>query len=615
VPGTGDGNGYAGNLLVSSFRTTLDHQFLILLVLAGLLVLVWNTVRAVQYRRAVAAGATRMVASPAAPYPEPPGRRVLRISFGLLWVLDGILQAQTAMPAGVPSGVLAPAAGSSPTWVQHVVNWGATVWSDHPVTAAASVVWIQVGIGIFLLVAPRGRWSRSAGAVSAAWGALIWVLAEAFGGVLGQGNSWLFGFPGAALFYVLAGVLVALRESSWETPRLGRGVLRGMGAFFVAMAVLQAWPGRGFWSGGIHSSHPGTLAAMVDQMAGTSQPSLFSSWLHAFASLDARAGWAVNLVVVILLLGLGACFLSGRPPLLRAGLIAGIVVCLADWVLVQDFGFLGGLGTDPNSMVPTIVVLTAGYLAVVRLPVRDGATGAVGAPPVAPSGGWRGALDGVSPRYLSRALAAAGAVFIVLVGAAPMAVAATNGTADAVVAEVTDGPPAVVDAPAPAFTLTNQYGDRRTLQSFAGHTVLLTFLDPVCTTDCPIIAQELRLADQMVGSRSSSVDLVSIVANPDYRSLALTNAFDQQEGLSHLPNWTFLTGSRPTLERVWADYGVDAFVEPAGAMVDHSDIVYLIDRHGHTREIFNADPGDATTVDRSSFSALLAGGVQRFAGS
>lgn len=47
-------------------------------------------------------------------------------------------------------------------------------------------------------------------------------------------------------------------------------------------------------------------------------------------------------------------------------------------------------------------------------------------------------------------------------------------------------------------------------------------------------------------------------------------------------------------------------------MVDHSDIVFIIDRHGQTREILNADPGDGSS-SHSSFSTLLAGQVQRFA--
>jgi hypothetical protein len=46
------------------------------------------------------------------------------------------------------------------------VNAGTTIWSYHPVTAAAAAVWTQVGIGLWLLAAPRGDWSRLAGLAS-----------------------------------------------------------------------------------------------------------------------------------------------------------------------------------------------------------------------------------------------------------------------------------------------------------------------------------------------------------------------------------------------------------------------------------------------------------------
>jgi hypothetical protein len=35
-------------------------------------------------------------------------------------------------------------------------------------------------------------------------------------------------------------------------------------------------------------------------------------------------------------------------------------------VLVQDLGFLGGTGTDPNSMIPFILLAAGGYLALTR---------------------------------------------------------------------------------------------------------------------------------------------------------------------------------------------------------------------------------------------------------
>ena len=64
----------------------------------------------------------------------------------------------------------------------------------------------------------------------------------------------------------------------------------------------------------------------------------------------------------------GSCFVSGRKRFVLGGIIALVVLCLADWVLVEDLGFLGGLGTDPNSMVPMALLFVCGYLALAYIP-------------------------------------------------------------------------------------------------------------------------------------------------------------------------------------------------------------------------------------------------------
>ena len=618
----GMGHGLQSNnpTIAASFRSTLDHQLLILVVLGVLLAVAWNVARTVHYRRAVAAGTADVQVAETWPYPEPSARRFLRLAFGFLWLFDGLLQLQSAMPLGLPGSVITPAASSSPGWVQSLVSTGSTIWSDHPVSAAAATVWIQVGVGIFLLVAPRGYWSRAAGAVSLGWGLVVWVFGEAFGGIFGHGSSWLFGSPGAVLFYALAGLLVALPEASWETPRLGKGVLRGMGVLFVGMGILQAWPGRGFWSGQAHTTATsGTLTTMVRQMSQVSQPSVFSSWVRTFADFQAGHAWAVNFVVVVLLIGIGLSFFSNNLRIVRVGLAAGAVLCLAVWVLIQDFGFFGGVGTDPNSMIPMTLIFGGAYLAMVRLPARATVTepvapvaGGVATAPLGQpgAGGW---LERLSPNYLLRSLLAIGALAIVLVGAAPMAVAATNPNADPILTEAANGSPNLVDVPAAPFTLTDQHGRTVSLSSLAGRTVVLTFLDPVCTSDCPLIAQELRLADQMLGSTAGPVEMVAVVANPLYTSTVATVAFDKQEGLDHLANWSYLTGPLNQLHKVWNDYGVQIQVTPAGAMIAHGDIVYIIDKTGHTREILSSDPGDGSAPSRSSFTALLTSQVQHIA--
>src|SRR5579862_9939760 len=162
------------------------------------------------------------------------------------------------MPAGLPSQVIEPTAGASPPWVQHVVHWGQASWTSHPVPAGSATVWIQVGLGVWLLAAPRGMLSRLAGLASVGWGLIVWVFGESFGGIFAPGLTWLTGAPGAVLAYVAAGALIALPSEAWRSPRAGQLTVAGMGIFFIGMAVLQAWPGRGFWQG-TAGGQPGTL--------------------------------------------------------------------------------------------------------------------------------------------------------------------------------------------------------------------------------------------------------------------------------------------------------------------------------------------------------------------
>jgi cytochrome oxidase Cu insertion factor (SCO1/SenC/PrrC family) len=608
VPGMNSGLSPTDPTIEAAFRSALLHQGLIAAAIFALLWLAWSASRNWVAATAVAAR----------PEAEPRGRRVLRIGFGLIWLFDGILQAQPKMPAGMPSLVIEPTAQSSPRWVQELVNWGGTIWSNHPIQASAASVWIQIGIGIWLLVAPRGWWSRTAGLAGVAWGLVVWVLGESFGGIFAPGLSWLSGAPGAVLLYCVAGALIAMPPRAWRTPRTGRLLLAGMGVFFIGMAVLQAWPGRGFWGGG----SGGTLPGMVAQMAQTSQPRVLSDMVSAFGSFAAANGFVVNLFVVIALAALGAAFCTGRPRLVRAALLAATVLCLADWVLVQDFGFLGGVGTDPNSMIPTLLLLAGGYLALTPAPVvapvaneaADEANEAAVDEARAPAAGraWRDWLrpDGVRAVLAATSIqtvTALGALIVVLIGVAPMAAASVNPTADPILAEAIAGYSPPLDVPASGFSLTNTHGRTVTLASLRGKVVLLTFLDPVCTTDCPVMAQEFKATGTLLGAQDSKVELVAIVANPSYYSTQFTQAFSRQEGLSNVANWQYLTGTPAQLRSVWNQYGLDVENLPAGAMSAHNDLAFVIDPSGQIREEIDADPGPATGSTQSSFAALLAG--------
>jgi len=602
VPGMGNGLNQTNPTIVSAFHSALVRQGLVVLLILAAVGVAWNVLRSMQLRRALAAGGATGGPVPARP-PEPAARRFLRIGFGLLWIFDGLLQAQVSMPLGLAPQVVQPAASGSPGWVHVLVGFGVQVWSYHPVAAAAATVWIQVGIGLWLLAAPRGRWSRAAGLASVGWGLTVWAFGEAFGGIFAPGLTWLFGAPGAVLLYCAAGALVALPERVWSSRRTATAVLRTMGVFFMGMALLQAWPGRGFWQGGRN----GTLPGMVAQMASTPQPHFLSSWVAAFGSFDTAHGWAVNLAVVVALAVMAAGLLRARPRPAGLALALAVLVCLADWVLVEDLGFVGGTGTDPNSMIPMLLVLGAGYLALVRPPPAA----ALSVVPISVARPGRPLSERLadSPAYALRVSGALGAVGIVLLGAVPMAGATVDRTADPILSEAINGSPGATDVPAPAFDLVDQNGQPVSLAGLRGKVVALTFLDPVCTSDCPLIAQEFKSADDMLGQSARHVEMVAVDANPIDNAPAFLRAFDTQEHLSAEPNWRYLTGPAPTLQSVWNAYGVQVQTEDAGAMVAHSDIAYVIDRSGRTRYVLDADPGPGTWATQSSFSATLVGAI------
>jgi hypothetical protein len=97
MPGMNSGLNLNDPAVVQAFKTLLLHQGIIALLVFASLGMAW-----------VSARAWLGVPADAAPSGQPaePGcRKVLRIGFGVLWLVDGILQAQPSMAIGLPSKV------------------------------------------------------------------------------------------------------------------------------------------------------------------------------------------------------------------------------------------------------------------------------------------------------------------------------------------------------------------------------------------------------------------------------------------------------------------------------------------------------------------------------
>ena len=299
----GSGLETGNSLITDAFGTLMLHQLLVVFSLFLLGSLVWMLL------------GPKFPATSALPA-EPRGRAILRYGLGILWILDAYLQTQASMPLGLPDGVLRPSAETSPSWVQHLVNHGALIWQRQPIHTAVAVIWIQLGIGLWLIVAKRGWMSRLGAMASIAWALSIWSAGTGFGAIFASGSSLLFGSPGSSFVYAIASSFLVVPMTKWSSERFTIRSVKVLGGFFVAMGVLQAWPGRGTWAGfDRHHQPAGQIVAMATTMAQTPQPHVVSSIVSSFATLAGDAPVLMNALFVVALVVTGAGVLCSHVDL------------------------------------------------------------------------------------------------------------------------------------------------------------------------------------------------------------------------------------------------------------------------------------------------------------
>jgi cytochrome oxidase Cu insertion factor (SCO1/SenC/PrrC family) len=143
-------------------------------------------------------------------------------------------------------------------------------------------------------------------------------------------------------------------------------------------------------------------------------------------------------------------------------------------------------------------------------------------------------------------------------------------------------PGARLNAAAPDFTLTDQFGKRVSLRSLRGKVVVLSFNDPKCTTICPLTTTALLHAKQLLGPAASQVALVGVGANPEATQVKWVRDYSRVHGMLH--QWRFLTGSLAELRRVWRAYYIEAAV--MNGAVDHTPATYVISPQGRESRLY-----------------------------
>ena len=509
---------------------------------------------------------------------EPRNRTYLRMAFGAIWLVDGVLQFQASMPLGLANNVVAPMASGTPHWLHVLMNDGVGIWNNHPIALAVGTAWIQVGIGIVLLVS-NSTLGRCAAGVSVGWAGLIWLIGNGAGGIFQSSSSLLMGWPGATFFYVVAGIWLALPQRNFP-ERFSAWTLRGVAVIAGLGAVLQLFPSREFWHGG----NSNALTAMTQTMTATPQPHWLADIAKAGGDIAGTMGGGFNILVIIWLVGCAVGLWKSATTHWRWPVWTFVVGCVVFWIVAEDAAIFGGLATDLNSLIPLAALAWA----------------------AAPQHVQEGPL----PRRLPQEMRSSSGSVLAAFGSAMVIFSvismswASVSSAETTFFVAQDGSALALNIHAQKFTLTDQHGVPYSLGEHAGRYTLLTFLDPRCWTDCPLLAQQLYRVREELGP-TAKIDIVAVAANPYHETVADVNGFIKKHDLGGMRNFYFVTGKLAQNKAVWNSYGITVEMKPTDKMSIHSDEMFIMSPQGELKWEIPDDPANSWAIENSSESELL----------
>jgi len=509
---------------------------------------------------------------------EPPARTYLRWGFGAMWLVDGILQFQYTMPLGLANNVVKPMTAGTPSWLHSLMLHAINLWNDHPISLAAGVAWLQVGIGVAILVS-KGRTGRWVGLLSAIWAALIWLIGNGAGGIFASGASLLFGWPGATVFYFVAGCWLFVDPKRFRDS-FSTFTLRFLSLLFLVAIIFQSLPSAGFWHGG----NANALTTMGKSMTAVAQPQTLAWLVRHVGDISGRLGGGFNLMVIIWLLvtGVGLWLSVSRPW--NWPVYSLVIGSLLFWLVAEDAALFGGIATDFNSLVPLAVLA---WCAQPRLQTS----------PALKAHLRIEMTSGIGAVVVSFATA------MIVTSLVSMGVASAFASTENTFYLAGNGQPSSLNTKAPRFTLTDQFDQKYTLGEHAGYVTLITFLDPVCWTDCPLLASQVAQVRSQL-SPNAKIDIVAVAADPYHETLADVRHFIAIRHMAGVKNFYFVTGTRTQTSKVWADYGIGVTMTRTDAMSIHDDYMYIDSATGRLRWVIPDDPPSAAPFNSSSVAEL-----------
>ena len=140
---------------------------------------------------------------------------------------------------------------------------------------------------------------------------------------------------------------------------------------------------------------------------------------------------------------------------------------------------------------------------------------------------------------------------------------------------------------APAIDLRSYQGPRVTLAQYRGRAVLVTFLYANCPDLCPLIASNLRVALNLLGSRAKEAQVIAVSVDPRGDTPAAVARFLQTHEMTG--RMQYLIGSARELARTWSAWSVGSKREVGQPdLVAHDALVYGVSASGRLTTVYPA---------------------------
>lgn len=143
----------------------------------------------------------------------------------------------------------------------------------------------------------------------------------------------------------------------------------------------------------------------------------------------------------------------------------------------------------------------------------------------------------------------------------------------------------------PDVPMVDQKGNAFRFADLKGEVVLFTGVYAACTTACPEIFKEVRaVLAELTPAERAGVRVVALSLNPEYETAEVMDLMAEAQGFTY-PEFRYVNGERPAeMLDLLSRLQFARTRNPETGVIDHMNLIQLVDRHGHISYRFTLEP-------------------------